>query len=262
MALGVAEREIERRTTDKRVLLDLVSEGIACGSSVRAFLQWRQRAEFIIRNQPASAREPTPSASKEKSIKHATQAPGHVFTDARLERLREVAETNLLLPAWVLDCVKELQRLRAAHEPRTLPEVAGDSLPTTLAQFEQRCKVLLADEQEKPSPDNALIGLLCDAVRLARENERMAKAGITPPPPATPYPNRFYITMTDTAGLRVFDSFLEFPDLIPIADDRERLQRLCDLLNKQTSPPPANEPRADDENDELEKQGLPRNAER
>jgi hypothetical protein len=72
---------------------------------------------------------------------------------------------------------------RHTHEPRTLPEVAGDSLPTTLAQFELRAKHYLADEQAKISPDTALIGLLCDAVRLARENERMGKAGITQPPP-------------------------------------------------------------------------------
>jgi hypothetical protein len=73
-------------------------------------------------------------------------------------------------------------RPRPSNEPRQLPEVGGEMLPTTLAQFEQRCKVQLADEQRKPNPDNALIGLLCDAVRLARENESMAKAGITLPP--------------------------------------------------------------------------------
>lgn len=58
--------------------------------------------------------------------------------------------------------------------------VAGDTLPTTLAQFQLRANRLLQDEQEKPNPDNALVGFLCDAVRLARENERMAKRGIEP----------------------------------------------------------------------------------
>ncbi len=50
-----------------------------------------------------------------------------------------------------------------------LPEVAGRVLPTTLADFERRCRVYLREEQAKPSPDNALVALLCDGVRLARE---------------------------------------------------------------------------------------------
>lgn len=61
----------------------------------------------------------------------------------------------------------------SAHETSTV-QVAGDSLPTTLWQFEQRASVLLSDEQAKANPDNALIGFICDAVRLARENERLA----------------------------------------------------------------------------------------
>jgi hypothetical protein len=33
------------------------------------------------------------------------------------------------------------------------------------------CLVLLKEEQEKLRPDNALVAVLCDAVRLAREHE-------------------------------------------------------------------------------------------
>jgi len=56
-------------------------------------------------------------------------------------------------------------------------------LPTTLANFILRCEVQLADEQAKASPDNALVALLCDAVRMAREFcERQA----TPPTQAEP----------------------------------------------------------------------------
>jgi hypothetical protein len=50
-----------------------------------------------------------------------------------------------------------------------LPAVAGDMLTTSLADFERRCQVHLAEEQSKPLPDNALIGTLCEAVRLSRE---------------------------------------------------------------------------------------------
>ena len=51
-----------------------------------------------------------------------------------------------------------------------LPEVGGRRLPCTLAHFERRCRVLLKLEQEKVAPDAALISVLCDAVRLAREH--------------------------------------------------------------------------------------------
>jgi hypothetical protein len=54
--------------------------------------------------------------------------------------------------------------------------VAGDSLPTTLANFEHRATHWLGEEQARANPNNALIALLCDAVRLARENERLARA--------------------------------------------------------------------------------------
>lgn len=48
--------------------------------------------------------------------------------------------------------------------------VAGRILSTSIATLVRRCAVLIRDEQEKPLPDNALIGALCDAVRVAREH--------------------------------------------------------------------------------------------
>ena len=47
--------------------------------------------------------------------------------------------------------------------------VAGD-LVRTLADFERACLVHLYDEQQRPNPNNALIAVLCDAVRLKREH--------------------------------------------------------------------------------------------
>lgn len=67
-----------------------------------------------------------------------------------------------------------MQEIEDASRPPVL--IGGDTLPTTLAQFELRALRLLQDEQSKPNPDNALVAFLCDAVRLARENERMAKS--------------------------------------------------------------------------------------
>jgi hypothetical protein len=52
---------------------------------------------------------------------------------------------------------------------KRLPEVGGRVLPTTIASFTGRCLAHIQFEQEKAFPSNALIELLCDAVRLARE---------------------------------------------------------------------------------------------
>ncbi len=51
-----------------------------------------------------------------------------------------------------------------------LPSVAGDRLLTTIREFSRRTLVLLEEEQRKPSPDNALVGHLCETVRFTREH--------------------------------------------------------------------------------------------
>lgn len=55
-----------------------------------------------------------------------------------------------------------------------LPEVAGVMMDRTINDFVRACRTLLRDEQEKIAPDSALIGVLCDAVRLTREFERVS----------------------------------------------------------------------------------------
>jgi len=47
--------------------------------------------------------------------------------------------------------------------------IAGDRMERSLAGFKQACGVLIAEEQERPLPNNALIGVLRDGVQLARE---------------------------------------------------------------------------------------------
>ena len=51
----------------------------------------------------------------------------------------------------------------------SLPEIGGERMEGSIAEFEHRCKVYIGEEQSKIAPDNGLISLLCDAVRLARE---------------------------------------------------------------------------------------------
>lgn len=50
-------REHDRLVQDRKVLVALVREGIKCGSSVRAFLAWQKRAQFILINEPAESEE-------------------------------------------------------------------------------------------------------------------------------------------------------------------------------------------------------------
>lgn len=47
--------------------------------------------------------------------------------------------------------------------------VAGERMERTLDDFVRACEVLLDEEQSKVAPNNALIAVLCDAVRLTRE---------------------------------------------------------------------------------------------
>jgi hypothetical protein len=62
------------------------------------------------------------------------------------------------------------------EQPGTLPLVAGRCIEGTIADFERRCLVHLEEEQRMPFPDNALIAVLCDAVRLSREYVDYAQA--------------------------------------------------------------------------------------
>src|SRR5215203_516521 len=61
--------------------------------------------------------------------------------------------------------------MRAVLAPGMAPKVsvAGAVLPMTIAEFERRCLVAIEELQQQPNFDSALLGLLCDAVRLARE---------------------------------------------------------------------------------------------
>jgi len=53
--------------------------------------------------------------------------------------------------------------------PDRLPAVAGRQISTSLAEFERKCLVLLEEEQRLPCPNNAIIAVLCESVRLKRE---------------------------------------------------------------------------------------------
>jgi hypothetical protein len=59
--------------------------------------------------------------------------------------------------------------MEKTHTPEV--QIAGRRMLRSLAAFTRACEVTIAEEQKKLAPDTALIALLCDAVRLARECE-------------------------------------------------------------------------------------------
>jgi hypothetical protein len=52
-----------------------------------------------------------------------------------------------------------------------LPEVIGRQCLRPLDEMERAALVLLGDEQCMPNPNTALIGFLCDAARMCRQQE-------------------------------------------------------------------------------------------
>jgi hypothetical protein len=102
----------------------------------------------------------------------------------------------------VEDCVKADALLTSGTpEPANMKVAVAGRMETTIATFQQRCDRLLADEQQKIAPDNALIAVLCDAVRLAREYVELATkpiGGTPEPAPATCATCRWW--MKDSQG--------------------------------------------------------------
>ena len=60
--------------------------------------------------------------------------------------------------------------------------VGGTRMERSLADFWRACEVYIDAEQQQLAPDTTLIVLLCDAVRLGREHERL----VTAPPHIPP----------------------------------------------------------------------------
>lgn len=66
--------------------------------------------------------------------------------------------------------------------PQDHPVAVAGRLEITLATFEHRCLNEIASMQTLISPDNALIALLCDAVRVKRELVALYESGAPPAP--------------------------------------------------------------------------------
>jgi hypothetical protein len=84
--------------------------------------------------------------------------------------------TSILCTGEGQDVVERAKALARFDKPRAA--VGGEYTEGTIAELAQRCEVLIAEEQEKPLPDNALISVLCNTVRLTRECERFPPMGV------------------------------------------------------------------------------------
>lgn len=75
--------------------------------------------------------------------------------------------------------------------------VAGRRCEIPLLTFKTRCERHLLDEQEKPNCDTALIGVLCEAVRLAREYADYVRSAPLPAPDGVVEAARAFIAAWD-----------------------------------------------------------------
>jgi hypothetical protein len=58
---------------------------------------------------------------------------------------------------------------------REYPEVGGETMERPIHAFELACRRAIGEEQRRANPDTNLVGILSDAVRLAREYTRWAR---------------------------------------------------------------------------------------
>ncbi len=73
------------------------------------------------------------------------------------------------LKATIKQQAEEIERLNAGSM------VAGNYATGTYQNLVVRCEALMKEEQEKVSPNNTLISILCDTIRLTRENTDLAR---------------------------------------------------------------------------------------
>lgn len=88
----------------------------------------------------------------------------------------QICETNL----HVIGCGGTCGARQKAYDQGVLEtvRVGGEYVEKTLNEHVLACNALLFEEQQKANPDNALVAVLCDSVRLVRECARLAKRGL------------------------------------------------------------------------------------
>jgi DNA-binding XRE family transcriptional regulator len=86
--------------------------------------------------------------------------------------------TLLVLTRWLPE-LGNLMLKELGHESQALSmdsQVKASVMTIPIWEFKDRCLMEIKEEQSKPLPDNFLVSLLCEAVRLAMEYETLLRS--------------------------------------------------------------------------------------
>jgi hypothetical protein len=75
-----------------------------------------------------------------------------------------------------IDKIRQARKTLKRSDSLEVQLVGGDRMSLTLDEFAHRCCVEIEREMAQPNPDNHLIMLLCEAVRMKREYCRFAES--------------------------------------------------------------------------------------
>jgi len=168
-------------------------------------MDWAHHGETCTAGGSASELRvsPTPAPGADQTLE-AWRLEQKRVTDALGEALKDYTEFH----------DKGLGGPWTAEAGKPLPSVAG-RMEMTHQDFQRACRVELERLQAEPSPDNALVRLLCEAVRCSRECCGLAKLALKAAGAAEPAPKKGsgevtltvdeIFTLAQFAGLRVED---------------------------------------------------------
>jgi hypothetical protein len=66
------------------------------------------------------------------------------------------------------------RELQKARKELDISSVAGVYMDRSIADFRRACEILIIEEEQKPNPDDSLISVLRDSIRLTRELTKVA----------------------------------------------------------------------------------------
>ncbi len=112
-------------------------------------------------------------------------APAEIGFCENCHRLAESRVMTCVSCHAEMRCKVVRSAFSGAEPPTPQVSVAG-RLDRSIADFIRACNVHLVAHQESIAPDNALIAVLCDAVRLAREHLNLLAASVPVSDPQTP----------------------------------------------------------------------------
>ena len=93
--------------------------------------------------------------------------PHLALSDDPLQAMQQAARAiGLRAPTWERRAEQAAKYDLAPEED--LPAVAGEKIGRSFSDMHRALLVSIDEEQRKPLPDAALVGLLCDSVRLLR----------------------------------------------------------------------------------------------